>query len=299
MSSTLIDLARQSRLKSNDTLILSGSVSIQSGFTLQNESVDIRNSVDGDIIIKTGGTYNNIPFSSLTNSDITAENISYDNFLFSSITNVKQALDATLTGTYEVFLNITSPVTPLFELGQTVTSVILNWSSTRDITAQTLNNGIGAIPTSLRSFVHSPVAITSTTTYTLIASAINESSALTRSQNINFGRKIYFGISSNDYLSPTHSPTDLSSFVLTGLSNSLQVNFLSNNIFNTLGSNFYYYAIPSAFGIPVFKDKNGFILNGLPSTSITITNSFGFNDNYRVFRSHFKQNSTGTTVILS
>jgi hypothetical protein len=216
-------------------------------------------------------------------------------------------------GTYEIGQNGTN--TPALQ------NVILNWSTnkTGNIAYIRINRGMTVVastdPSDLPitlinvsdiTHTHVGAGISSNTTYTItITSGDDPTDTQTANTSFTFQNRVFWGPSSlaSDNLSPL-SETQIESIFNTELRGSR--NF-TKTLVNT--NQYMYFVIPTAFGSvsPTppsnTSDTPEFIVSGFSNNAwvtyqVNITNSWGYNQNYIVFRSVFQQNATHTVQIL-
>jgi hypothetical protein len=177
------------------------------------------------------------------------------------------------------------------ELGQVITSVVLNWSFNKSIVSQSINNGIGSLNAALRTYTHSPVLITNNTSYTLTAN--DGSSTITPNANITYYHRRYWGVSLNASL--TESEIKLGS---SELSNSKSKSIT----YDCSGGRRFWFAYPSIYGYANSTVNNfsfsGWIGGTTPET-ILITNSYGYTENYYYYLVNNIQNSSSIPVTFS
>lgn len=159
------------------------------------------------------------------------------------------------------------------EMGQVITGVTLNWSYNKaSVVSQSLNNSIGSLNAILRTYTHTPILINSNTTYTLSASDVSTST--TANATITYYHRRFWGVTTNSSL--TESEIELGT---TELSNSKSKNIT----YDCSGGKRFWFAYPTTFGLASVT-VNGFPFSGwiggaTPQT-ISITNSFGYTENY-------------------
>jgi hypothetical protein len=185
-------------------------------------------------------------------------------------------------------------VTPtLVEQGATITGANLSWTLNKTEVSQSLNNGIGAITTGVRSYNHMDT-ITSTRTYTI--SAFDGTTTDTDSATITFGLKKYWGttVLLSD-LNETNIESAENSSVSTSRSNNYTVNPSGNHVF---------FAYPASYGLATVKDGNNntfadWANGGVQSTSpytVLVTNTYGVSANYYVYHTYNNYNGSVTFI---
>ena len=178
------------------------------------------------------------------------------------------------------------------EVGQVITNTTLNWSYNKGtISSQSINNGIGALSVSLRTYIHSPIFISNTTTYTLTTS--DGTNTITPSATLSYYHRRFWGVSINSFL--TESEIESGS---TELSNSKSKSIT----FNCTGGRRFWYAYPTYLGL-ASASVNGFPFSGwiggtTPQT-ISITNSYGYTENYYYYMVSNIQNGSAISTIFN
>jgi len=177
-----------------------------------------------------------------------------------------------------------------FEIGQTITSVTLNWtiSGSKPLISQSLNNGIGAItPLTTRTYTHSGQTITANRTYTItVADDANTASANT---TVTFSPKRYWGVSNK---------TTLTDAAILALSSEFSSNRTQNRVLDCTGGAYLWFVWESSYG------AGSFAVNGLPNTAWTVTtrdmvNASGATRNVRMSRSDNLLFGNAYTVVIS
>lgn len=215
----------------------------------------------------------------LTESSLTAENVSYTN---GSIQNVGQALDSILY----VAPSITSFTGGgTYEVGQTITSVNLAWSVNKNVTTQSLNNGIGSIDPSLRNYTVSDVTLTTNTTYTLTVGDGQQTA--TRSTAINFRYKRYWGVNA--------SP-DLTNEQILQLSSEFATNRQQSRTFNCSGGQYFFFVIPTSFCSGISFKVGGLAFSDINVQTIEFTNASGNTSSYNIYRPNNIQTGSAISV---
>jgi len=199
-----------------------------------------------------------------------------------------------VSGVVDYILNILEPLTVSIsnnkssnEKGSTVTSVLLSWAWSKTVDSQSLNNGIGALAPNITSYNHTPVAITTNTTYTI--SGIKGVQSASGGTTVNFYQRRWWG---------TSPLTSLTSPQILGLANNEFATSRNKSFTINGGGQYIYYSYPSSFGAATFT------VNGLLNTAWTLfvvshTNASGFTENYNVYRTNTIQNGSGISIVVS
>ena len=162
-------------------------------------------------------------------------------------------------------------------------NIELVWDYNKEIVSQTINDS--TLDIEERTKVYEQVS--KTTTFTLKAtSTLNKE--LSKSITINFFNGIYYG---------TSSSTSINFELIFGLTKTLS-NSKSRTInVNAIEDQYIYYALPSRLGEVEFK-VNGFSGGFSLVKTFNLANSYGYEEQYYVYRSTYT-NLGQTTVIIS
>lgn len=194
------------------------------------------------------------------------------------------------------------------EFGETENDFTLTWTYNRNSdnpTSQSINNGIGSLTTSLRSYNVTSAGLTTTTTYTITADG-DDGNDTTLSTTINFYWKRYYGVSTGDVLTGADVMSVLASQGAEfGTSRADSESFTSGAT-----PTYYYFAYPSAWGAVASWTFNGFNQTltdleysngtsfGATATALSLTNASGGTANYYIVRSKYTYlNSTDIVTI--
>ena len=206
-------------------------------------------------------------FEPLNNGATTAENVTYQNDDYASLTNVKLALDQLIEDVYYVNPEITSfTATPnggVFEIGETITSPItFDWTYNKNISTQSLTDCTLTDNTDRTSTYNSD--ITSDKTFTLTASDGKEN--VTKSISYTFVNPYYTGVLYTD----TDTPTEAD---ITALTKKVEVQG-NKTITYTTSQSYMVFAYPSSYGaISSIRDQNGFNVTDSFTQNILTVNS--------------------------
>lgn len=169
----------------------------------------------------------------------------------------------------------------IFEKGQVLTALAVNWSYNKPIESQSIS-GIGVTPPTLAvgdrnvNLVLDNVAINTTITLTADDDTGDSIPAKTRQLTINFYNKIHYG--------KAVIPGAFNNTFILSLEGFLQSN--RNRTFNlTTGLNEYiWFILPVSYGTPSFT-TNGFNGGFQLETVISHTNASGHTEDYAIYRS--------------
>lgn len=178
------------------------------------------------------------------------------------------------------------------EIGSTVTGTAIIWSFNKEPKAQTIKFGSEAaevLDKSIRSKTYSGKTITSNTSIVITATDERNAQA-SRTLNITFQPRAYWGVAQNKEIYDSADILALSESALTSTR--------TRNINVNAGEGEHIiYAIPSSFGTPTFK-INGFEGGFVKVGTINFTNASGYSQNYDVYKS-VNPNLGSTQVVVS
>lgn len=209
-----------------------------------------------------------------------AASISYTNASYSSLDNVKKALDNLLEKVYYVDPAIDSftmtPSTTEYEIGSTVDTLTFAWTYNKSIVSQTLTDCTLA-DENVRTATYSSTPISSNKTFTLTAS--DGTKTVTASKSISFKNKIYWG-------SAALPETFTSAFILALTGKKFATNYKGSYDI-TVGSGEYgFIACPASWNIPNSCKIGGFATDLVDCGSISFTNSSGASSLYKIVRTN-------------
>ena len=213
-------------------------------------------------------------------ASVGASNVAYNNVDYPTVESaLNKLLYVPLTGT------LTGGST--YEIGSTVSQVVLNWTYNKPVTTQSINNGIGSLLASLRTYTHSGQTITSNRTYTLTGS--DGATTINSSTTVSFSYKRYWGTSATTTL------TDANILALTREFSSSRV---QNRVFDCTGSKYFWIIYPSSFGSAAFK-VGGLSFSDMNLEVRTITNESGASVQLNIYRVNNIQTGSAINVEVS
>ena len=177
----------------------------------------------------------------------------------------------------------------IVEKGSTINSIPFSWNLNKNVNSISINNGIGNISSSLRTYTAS-VNINTNTTYTL---TVNDGTAYsgsidTASTSVLFQDKMYIGINSNQALNSSQI-ISLSGSFATSRSKAFTING---------NGQYIHICYPASFGDATFN-VNGLLSNAFTKNLISFTNSQGYISNYYDYRSNTIQNGSSIQITVS
>lgn len=186
--------------------------------------------------------------------------------------------------------NFTSSVLAV-EIGNILNNFTLSWGLTSPMTSLILNNGIGAISNTATSYTVVGANLNSNTTYTIVG---NDGSHDPQSSvTISFLPSVYWGVNAS---------STLTSAQIVALGNStLATNYVNSVTYNCTGGAYPYFAYPSSYGTPTNVTINtaagNLKFSDFTVSVVSVTNSFGYTQNYNVLR--FNNLQTGPAILVS
>jgi hypothetical protein len=210
-----------------------------------------------------------------------ADRVMYDNKQY---TTVEEALDALLYVEPTVAL---SNNIGTVEMGTTITSVTLSWSANKSLTSIELSDGIGTVSFTRESYTLEDVSITSNESYTITVS--DDETEVSDSTSIGFLNSRYWGVSSN---------TSLTGDELLNLNKQLSSGYSQTKVFDCSGGNYIYFAWPERFGTPSKLVVGGLTSGFTNLGTVEHTNSSGYTESFRVYRSPNLQNGSAIEVTV-
>lgn len=263
---------------------------------IKTDQADFANSTKEEIKGKHGDTIDNSDTGEWDFDGATIKNANleggitdaYSNPEYPDLTTKTLALDYLLY-TKPNILTFTNDVN-VREKGTIVNNVILDWTINKSVDKQTINNGVGDIASNLRtkSLINQGLSVTITYQLTVTDTQGNTDIANT---SIKFLNKLYRGTSPNGSLNNAQ---------ILALASNQYIEASSFPVTFTMNGNgeYLYFALPSSLG-PVTFTVNGLVNTAWIETLQSFTNSSGFTEQYRIYRSTFLQNGTGISIQLT
>lgn len=221
--------------------------------------------LDGTII--EGNSNVSLKISSISTDGIPADKVEYIN---GDIRTVKDALDQLLYISPDI-TSFTGGGT--YEKGSVINNVNLSWTLNKDITSQSINQGIGDLDISLRKYDISEANLTEDTTYTLTVSDGKNSDKANTS--VLFRQKRYWGVSTE---------TSLTNEQILALSQEFSTSRNQNRTFDCSGGKYFYFVIPTQYCNGIRFKVGGLSFTGMEETPIQLTNASGYVASYNVYR---------------
>jgi hypothetical protein len=177
-----------------------------------------------------------------------------------------------------------------YETGQTITSVVLNWTITlgnKPLTSQSIDNGIGSISTALRTYTHSGQSITSNRTYTV--SITDGTTPRTGTTTVSFSRRRHWGATTTPLASMT------SADILALASNEFSTSHSKTGVvYDCTGGKYPTYAFVATAGTLTATTVGGLAFSDYSYRTISHTNASGNTTNYYLYQ--FNSLQTGSAI---
>lgn len=206
-----------------------------------------------------------------------ASTINYHNVTYNT---VEKALDKLLY--VPVTVGISGGGT--YEIGTTINTVNLTWSTNKDILTQSINNGIGSLATEVRSYTHSGQTITTNRIYTITVNDGTQDAV--SSTSVNFLYKRYWGVTSAATI------TDANIF---SLNKELSGTRTQTRTFDCSGGRYFWIIYPQSYGNANFK-VGGLSFSDMNLEVRTITNESGASVTLNIYRVNGIQTGSAINV---
>jgi len=178
-----------------------------------------------------------------------------------------------------------------YETGQTIASVVLNWTialGNKTLTSQSIDNGIGSISTALRTYTHSGQSITSNRTYTVSIS--DGTTPRTGTTTVSFSRYRHWGASTIPLASFT------SANILALASSEFSTSHSKSVTYDCTGGRYPTFAFVATAGTLTATTVGGLAFSDYSYRTISHTNASGSTTNYYVYQ--FNNIQTGAAVAV-
>ena len=246
------------------------------------ESGDLITSVKLNKVEEAIEHLNNKISNVLTDDDyLNIDMIPYNTASDSNILTVKDALDKLLY--VDLSISLSSNVAATLEKGRTINNVTFNWSYNKKVVSQIFNNEV--LDKDVRVYAYG-TPFNSNKTFTL--SANDGTKSFTKNISFNFLNGRYWGVSNS---------TSYDSVLINNLSKELSSSRGKTFTVNCGADQYIYYCIPTSFGTPTFT-VGGFSGGFNKVSTIKFTNTYGYVENYDIYKST-NNNLGNTTVVVS
>lgn len=172
------------------------------------------------------------------------------------------------------------------ELGSTVTSVTLTWSTNYPPDTVSLDNGIGAITLPATSYVHSGQTITTPRTYTI--SAVRNGVTKTAQATTSFLNQVYWGVE----VTQTTAPATIVTW-----NKQLSGSRSRSITYDCSGGRYFHLAYPKRLGVATFKINN-LTYSDVTQSEVSVTNASGYSELYYVYYCNVIQFGSSITLVV-
>lgn len=214
----------------------------------------------------------------IANIEPTASDVAYTNDQYPSMHTLQDAMDRLLYITPSV--SISGGGT--YEIGATRATTTLTWSWNKTIVSQSLNQGIGDLDPTLRTYTYN-TPITSNTTFTI--SGTDGTTPKSASTSITFSPKRYWGVSAN---------TSLTDEQILSLSSELSTSRTQTRTFDCSGGKYFYFVIRTSYCNGISFKVNGLAFSDMDLETRNVVNAQGYTASYNIYRVHNIQ--TGSAI---
>ena len=206
-----------------------------------------------------------------------AADITYENADYPALDNVEKALDNLISKVYYVEPKVNSftmaPSTTDYEIGQSVSDIVFNWTYNKDVVSQTLTDCTLADATVRTATAAGPY--TATKTFTLSAS--DGEKTATASKTISFRHKVYWG-------SAASASTYDSAFILALSGKKFATNYKGTYSMNVATGEYGFLAYPDSWGMVSSWYIGGFETETFDCGTVEFTNASGNTTTFRIVR---------------
>ena len=206
-----------------------------------------------------------------------AADVTYENEQIPSASNVEDALDTIIGKIYYVNPSVTSftmtPSTTEYEIGQSVSDLVFNWTYNKDMVSQTLTDCTLADETVRSATAAGPY--TSNKTFTLSAS--DGENSTTQSKSISFKHKVYWG-------NAAQPGSFDSSFILGLTGKKFATNYKGTYSMNIGSGEYGFLCYPASWGTVSSWWIGGFEVTTTDCGTINFTNASGNTTSFRITR---------------
>lgn len=221
-----------------------------------------------------------IVVDNIANIELEASDIEYTNEQYPSMQTIQDAMDRLL------YITPTISITGggNYEIGSTRATTTLTWNWNKTIISQSLNQGIGSLDPTLRTYTYN-IPITSNTTFTI--SGTDGTTTKSASTSITFLPKRYWGVSAN---------TSLTDADILALSQELSTSRTQTRTFDCSGGKYFYFIIRTSYCSGISFKVNGLAFSDMDLEIRNVVNAQGYSASYNIYRVHNIQTGSGIEV---
>ncbi len=216
----------------------------------------------------------------VANIEPDAQDIAYTNDQYPTMHNLQDAMDKLLYVTPTVSISGGGN----YEIGSTRATTTLTWTWNKTIQSQSLNQGIGNLDPTLRTYTYeSPISTDTTFTITGTDGTTQKSA----STNLRFLPKRYWGVSAK---------TSLTDEEIIALSSELSTSRAQTRTFDCSGGKYFYFAIKTSYCNGIKFKVGGLSFSDMLVETRQFTNASGYTDSYNIYRVNNIQ--TGSAIVV-
>ena len=216
----------------------------------------------------------------IANIEPDAQDIAYTNDQYPTMHNLQDAMDKLLYVTPTVSIAGGGN----YEIGSTRATTVLTWVWNKSIVSQSLNQGIGSLEPSVRTYTYE-TPISTNTTFTITGT--DGTTSKSASTSVNFMPKRYWGVSAK---------TSLTDEEIIALSSELSTSRQQTRTFNCSGGKYFYFAIKTSYCSGIQFKVGGLSFSDMIVTTRPFTNASGHTDTYNIYRVNNIQ--TGSAIVV-
>lgn len=204
----------------------------------------------------------------IANIEPEAQDIAYTNGQYPTMHNLQDAMDKLLYVTPTVSIAGGGN----YEIGSTRATTVLTWVWNKSIVSQSLNQGIGSLEPSVRTYTYE-TPISTNTTFTITGT--DGTTSKSASTSVNFMPKRYWGVSAK---------TSLTDEEIIALSSELSTSRQQTRTFNCSGGKYFYFAIKTSYCNGIAFKVGGLSFSDMLVETRQFTNASGYTDSYNIYR---------------
>ena len=204
----------------------------------------------------------------IANIEPDAQDIAYTNDQYPTMQNLQDAMDKLLY--IEPTISISGGGN--YEIGSTRATTTLTWVWNKRIVSQSLNQGIGSLDPTLRTYTYE-TPISSDTTFTITGT--DGTTQKSASTSVKFLPKRYWGVSAK---------TSLTDAEIIALSSELSTSRVQTRTFDCSGGKYFYFAIKTSYCNGIAFKVGGLSFSDMLVETRQFINASGHTDTYNIYR---------------
>lgn len=204
----------------------------------------------------------------IANIEPNAQDIAYTNEQYPSMQNLQDAMDKLLYIDPKVSISGGDD----YEIGSTRASTTLTWRWNKNPVSQSLNQGIGSLDPSIRTYTYN-TPISTNTTFTI--SGTDGTNPASDSTSVRFLPSRYWGVSTK---------TSLTDAEILTLSSQLSTSRQQTRTFDCSGGRYIYFAIKTSYCNGIKFKVGGLDYSDMIVETRQFTNASGHTDTYNIYR---------------